>query len=190
MGWTRKGRLGALGGAAGLVLVGALAVVALAGGDRGDRGGTKEPVGAGKEPVGTEEPGGRPGEPGEPPPEAEPDPEPDPLCVAHDELAAAVAPIGDVDGPDELEATILAQLAFHSAAAEVEPEPDAAAFRSVAGYYGALRDFYAARGWRPDAGRTDFGAMPRPPADGSLSRASDIVVARCDVDVPTDAPAG
>jgi hypothetical protein len=168
------------------LLVGAAAAVAVAVALTGDDGGAKQPVGASKEPVGA------PAEPTQPetqPPPTEAEPALDPLCVAHDELAAAVAPIGDVGGPDELEATILAQLAFHTAAAEVEPEPDATAFRSVAGYYGALRDFYAARGWRPDAGRTDFGAMPRPPADGSLARASEIVVARCDVEIPTDTPA-
>jgi hypothetical protein len=65
-------------------------------------------------------------------------------------------------------------------------EPDAVAFRSVAGYYGALRDFYAERGWRPDAGSTDLGALPAPPTDGSLGRTADILAERCDLAPPTD----
>jgi hypothetical protein len=181
----RKRWWGALGGAGGALLVGAVAAAALAGGD----GGTKEPVGSGKRPVGAEaadEPGGGPPESEG---EAEPEPPADPLCVAQEARRAAIAPIGDVDGPEELEASILAQVTFYTTAAEAEPEPDAAAFRSMAAYYGAVRDFFAARGWRPDAGATDPRSVPQPPTDGSLGRTSEILVARCDLEVPTDTPA-
>jgi hypothetical protein len=180
MAWTRAGRLGALGGAGGALLAGALAVAAVAGGSSGD---PKEPVGAGKEPVGGTEQPERPADPTSAP---STEPAPDPLCVAHQELTAVVEPIGAVDGPAELEASMLAQVTFHTTAAEVTDEPDASAFRSVAGYYGALRDFFAPRGWRPDAGATDFGALPAPPTDGSLGRTADILAERCGLERPTD----
>jgi hypothetical protein len=115
--------LGALGGAGGALLVGAVVAATLAAGGR-----TKQPVGGTDQPADTT-------------PASEPEPEL--LCVAQEELATAVGPIGDVDGPAELEPTIPAQLTFHTTAAE----PDAGALRSVAGYYGALRDFYVERGW-------------------------------------------
>ena len=178
MAWTRTGRLGALGGAGGALLAGALAVAAVTGGS----GDPKQPVGEDKEPVGGTE---QPEAPTSAPPTST-EPAPDPLCVAHEELATVVEPIGAVDGPAELETSMLAQVAFHTRAAEVTDEPDASAFRSVAGYYGALRDFYAPRGWRPDAASTDLAAFPRPPADGSLARAADIVTERCDIERPTD----
>jgi hypothetical protein len=177
--WTHTGRLGALGGAAGALLVGAAVAVTLAAGG-GDGGGTEQPVGGSKQPAGGTD------QPADTTPVSEPEPEPDPLCVAQAELATAVGPIGDVDGPAELETTILAQLTFHTTAAEVITEPDAGAFRSVAGYYSALRDFYAERGWRPAAGSTDFGALPAPPADGSLGHTADILAERCDLARPTD----
>ena len=180
MAWTR-GRLGALGGA---LAVAAVVGVAVAGAD--GAGGDKEPVGENKQPVGGTE---QPADPEAPPP-TEPEPAPDPLCVAQQELAAVVEPVGAVDGPAELETSILAQLTFHTTAAEVTDEPEASAFRSVAGYYGALRDFYSPRGWRPDAASTDFGAFPAPPADGSLSRAADIVAERCGLERPTDNTSG
>jgi hypothetical protein len=174
--------LGALGGA---LVVGAVVAVALAGAlsDGGTDGGAKEPVGGSKQPVGGTE---QVADPTAPP---STDPEPDRLCVAQQELAAVVGPIGAVDGPAELETSIRAQAAFHTTAAEVTDEPDAAAFRAVAGYYGALADFYSERGWRPDAASTDFGAFPAPPADGSLGRAADIVAERCGLERPTDNPA-
>lgn len=180
MAWTRKGRLGALGGAGGALLAGALAVAAVTGGGSGD---PKDPVGAGKQPVGGTEQPERPADPTSAP---STEPAPDPLCVAQQELAAVVEPIGAVDGPAELETSMLAQVTFHTTAAEVTDEPDASAFRSVAGYYGALRDFYAPRGWRPDAASTDLAAFPGPPADGSLARAADIVAVRCGLERPTD----
>jgi hypothetical protein len=175
MAWTR-GRLGAVGGA---VVVSATVAVALAGAGAGS---DKQPVDGSKEPVG----GTEPPEPPTSPPPTDTEPAPDPLCVAHQELVAVVEPIGAVDGPAELETSMLAQVAFHTTAAEVTDEPDASAFRSVAGYYGALRDFYAPRGWRPDAASTDLAAFPRPPADGSLVRAADILAERCGLERPTD----
>jgi hypothetical protein len=171
-------RLGAIGGGvAALVLGGSALVATLVGG----KGGAAE--GADKEPVGSERPAGDPTQTETEPQKAEPDA----LCIAHDERVAALDAIGSVDDATELEAFVLAQLAFYSAAAEGEQEPRASAFRSMSGYYDALRSFYEARAWQ-QADFSDAAQLPQLPADGANTRTSEILAERCGVRITTDTP--
>ena len=162
---------------AALVLGGSALFAALVGGD----GGTDEK--ADKEPAGSERPAGDPAPTPTEPAEAGPDA----LCVAHDERVAALDAIGPVDGPADLEAFVLAELTFYSAAAEGEQEPGAGAFRSMSGYYDALRTFYEARAWQ-QATFSDAAQLPQLPADGANARTSEILAERCGVAIPTDTP--
>lgn len=115
-------------------------------------------------------------------------PAPDALCVAHDELVTTLAPVGTVESPAGLETLVLAQLAFHTTAAGSEPEPEASAFRSMAGYWDAVRNFYSARGWDQQVDISEAGQLPRPPVDGSATRTNEILAERCGVSLPADTP--
>ena len=163
-------------GCVGILVLGGSALVATV---VGGSGGANEK--AGKEPVGTEGPAGDPA----PAPTEPKDAEPDRLCVLHDERVAALDAIGPVDGPADLEAFVLAELTFYSAAAESEHEPEAGAFRSMSGYYDALRGFYEARAWQ----QADFSVaaqVPQLPADGANTRTSEILAQRCGVRITTE----
>jgi hypothetical protein len=180
------GRAGAIVlGLAVVVVAGAVAAAAVAGGD-----------GAGDEPS-TPDPasdaaldGATPDDDATPDGTTAPDvaDTPDALCVAYEEMAAAVAAIGTADTAAEREAYVLAQLTFYGSGGDSEPEPDAAAFRSMAAYFEAWRVFYEARGWR-QAGLEDVAAVPQPPTDGSGVRSRDILAERCGVDIVVDDPA-
>jgi hypothetical protein len=165
-------------GLATVVLGAALAVALVAGGPGGDGDqsrGKADPPAMAEETV--------------PPPGPDTDgPAPDALCRAHDQLTAAVASLGAVDGPADFEAFVLAQLAFTSAAAEIEQEPEAGAFRSMSGYWGAVRSFYGARAWDQQVDLAEAGQLPRPPLDGSATRTAEILADRCGVTASTDTP--
>ena len=171
------------GGVAAVVLGAALAAALVAGGwggagdkdEDGDQSrGKDDPPATAKETV--------------PPIAATEERAPDALCLAHDQLTAAVAPLGAVEGPVELEAFVLAQLDFVAAAAESEQEPEAGAFRSMSGYWDAVRSFYGARAWDQQVGIAEASQVPRPPADGSASRIAEILADRCGVTAPNDTP--
>jgi hypothetical protein len=93
-----------------------------------------------------------------------------------------------VEGPADFEDFVLAQLAFTSAAAESEQEPEAGAFRSMSGYWDAVRSFYGARAWDQQVDIAEAGQVPQPPVDGSATRTAEILADRCGVTVPTDTP--
>jgi hypothetical protein len=103
------------------------------------------------------------------------------------ERVTTLAALGTVDTPADLEAHVHAQLAFYQGVAATEPEPRASAFRSLAGYYDALRAFYEPRGWR-QATLEEVTQLPQPPRDGSAEQTAQALAERCGVELPTDQP--
>jgi hypothetical protein len=97
--------------------------------------------------------------------------------------------VASIGGPGDLEAFVTAQVTFHTAAAGTEPPPDGDAFASMAAYYAAQRDFYAARGWQQQVDITEAALVPRPPTDGSPVRTAEILADRCGITVRPDTPA-
>jgi hypothetical protein len=166
-----------IAGVAAVVVAGAVAAV-LAGG-----GGGKGDVAAGSEPS-TDKTRPDTAEPVTTAPEVA---KPDALCVAHETRTAAVTALGTVDTPADREAAVLAQLTFYSDAAELEPEPDATAFRMLAQYFDALRVFHDARNWE-NTDLADIAELPRPPTGDWATRTSELLAERCGVPIPTDMP--
>jgi hypothetical protein len=111
----------------------------------------------------------------------------DPLCALHDERVAAANAAGPAGTPAAVEASIRAQLAFYTEAAEVTEGADAAAFLAMAEYFDAWRRFHEPRGWNPQVDLAEAAQIPVAPP-GAGTRTSQILEARCGVTVAPDNP--
>lgn len=94
-----------------------------------------------------------------------------PLCVSYADLVAAVSDHLPVEGADDLEAYVTAQIAFHQSAVEILDPPEEEGFASQLGWHEALVDYYEPLEWNPSPG-LDFLVENPPPQPDPAATAS------------------
>jgi hypothetical protein len=108
-----------------------------------------------------------------------------PLCALYDDLTSATADHLPVEGPEDLETYVTAQIAFHEAAIGVLEPPESEGFTGMLDWYEALADYYEPLGWNPSPGLDVLTANPPPQPDPEAAAAtSQTLEERCGV-VPT-----
>ena len=113
-----------------------------------------------------------------------------PLCGLHEELVVAIEGNLPVEGPEELEAFITAQIDFHQDAVDVLDQPEREGFAGMLTWYEALAVYYEPLEWNPSPGLEVLADNPPPqPSPEAVSAASRTLEELCGIVPGEDQPA-